>query len=157
MPSAAPSVSPSPSTQPVSSPAPRPLPSPSAVKPPPAITVFRVTIDNPSSGAGRAGWGGTWAVGPPYDRVTGTVWLANDSLDTLGNVVLTIDFFNTHWRRVEGSKDYVLGTLGPKESTSIGYRWDNWQGVSVVPRVTVRYTQPGAAGVQTVTWDGYSP
>lgn len=143
---AAPTPTPSPSPAPTATPSPRP-----------AISIFRVTMDNPGQGYGRGGWGGGWGGGLPYERVTGTIWLANDSLDTLQNVTLTIDFYNLQWYRSEGSKDYVIGSLGPKESQSLNYKWDNWQSARVVPRITVRYTQPGVEGRQTVKWDGYGP
>lgn len=131
-------------------------PSPSS-KPRPVISIFRVTMDNPGRGYGRGGWGADWGGGPPYERVTGTIWLANDSLDTLQGVTLTIDFHNLQWERSEGSKDYVIGKLGPKETQALTYTWDNWQGARVTPRLTVRYTQPGVEGTQTVKWDGYGP
>lgn len=139
-------------------PSPAPTPKPAATpKPRPAISVFRVTMDNPGHGYGRGGWGAGWGGGLPYERVTGTIWLANDSLDTLQNVTLTIDFYNLQWYRNEGSVDYTIGTLGPKESQSLNYKWDNWQSARVIPRITVRYTQPGVEGTQTVKWDGYGP
>ena len=45
--------------------------------------------------------------------------------------------------------------MGPKQSTSLQFRWENWQGSRISPRVSIRYTQPGKDGVQRVRWDGY--
>ncbi|NDD28057.1 MAG: hypothetical protein EB084_07310 [Proteobacteria bacterium] len=118
----------------------------------PAISIFRVVIDTPSRYWGRIdGWGG----GTPWERVTGTVWFANDTNDDLSDVVVTIEFFDEHWHRSDGSVDYPVGSLGPKQSTSLQFRWENWQGSRISPRVSIRYTQPGKDGVQRVRWDGY--
>ena len=83
------------------------------------------------------------------------IWYSNDTFDTLDNVVITVDFYNLRWYRSEGSKDYAVGTLGCKEMRSLNYSWDNWENAPVVPRVRVRYTQPGLPGIQTVQWDGF--
>jgi hypothetical protein len=92
----------------------------------------------------------------PYARLSGTVWFANDTDDTLTDVVMTLDFYNEHWYRSDGSKDYAIGRLDPKQSMAVNYRWDNWQGYRVVPRVRIRYRRAGDPAVHSVYWDGYA-
>lgn len=113
-------------------------------------------MDNPGRrhrGAGRISWGD---VGGTSERVTGIVWLENDSTDTLTDVVLTIDFVDTSSYRVEGSKDYPIGQLDPRQSLSINYRWDNWQGASVEPKIRVAYRGTDDPEPRVVKWDGYA-
>jgi len=131
--------------------APKPSPSsgpgPSATHKPaerPAIDIFRVRVDNPGRGFGAA------RGGLPYQRVTGTVWFANDTNDTLTDVVLTVNYYNLHWYRSDGSQDYKVGTLGPKQTQSVDFRWDNWEGARVKPLVKIVYKVPGDPAPHTV-------
>ena len=110
----------------------------------PGVRAYRMTFELPGGGRGSGhgnSWG--WGSGGAFDRVRGSVWVSNEINDTVTDVQMTIHFFNTRFYREAGSIRYPLGTLGPRQSLAMNYRWDDWDGEKVIPWVEITYRQPG--------------
>lgn len=113
-----------------------------------AISIVRVTMDGGFRGMPQ---------GVGYRRLTGTVWIANDTALTLQDVTITVSFYNRHWDAREGSVDYRIGELGPKATSSVNYRWEATTGDPTRPRVRVTWRATKNGTLYAVETSDYEP
>ena len=107
----------------------------------PAVRAFKMTFEAPGGGRGsnRGAWGG--GDGSAFDRVRGSVWISNDTREAATDVKMVVHFFDTRFYREAGTCSYPLGTLAVHQTTTVNYRWDDWQGEKIIPWVEIIYRQ----------------